>query len=87
MAGTELSMGDGPDGSYHLRWVRWLDVHKASVSVALAEGGRGGEARELGVFENRPEILAKLVTRLSKGGRRLSFCYQAGPCGRSPPKP
>ena len=58
-----------------------LDVHKATISVALAEGGRGGEVRQLGVFENRPEILNKVVSRLSMGGRRLSFCYEAGPCG------
>ena len=58
-----------------------LDVHKATVSVALAERGRGGEIRQLGVFENRPEVLSKLVRRLSNGDRRLSFCYEAGPCG------
>jgi transposase len=58
-----------------------LDVHKATVCIAVAAGGRGGEVRQLGVFENRPEILSKVVSRLSKGGRRLSFCYEAGPCG------
>ena len=41
-----------------------LDVHKATVSVAVAEGGRGGEVRQLGVFENRPEVLSKLAARL-----------------------
>ena len=56
-------------------------MHKATVSVALSEGGRGGEIRQVGVFENRPELLMKLAARLSKGGRRLSFCYEAGPCG------
>ena len=30
-----------------------LDVHKATVCVAVAEGGRGGEVRQLGVFDNR----------------------------------
>jgi len=50
-----------------------LDVHKATVCVALAENGRGGEVRQIGVFENRSEILVKLAARLSKGGRRLSF--------------
>src|SRR4029077_4089644 len=60
---------------------RRLDVHKATVAVAVAEGGRGGEIRQGGGFENRPEILIKLAARLSKGGRRLSFCYEAGPCG------
>jgi transposase len=58
-----------------------LDVHKATVCVALAESGRGGEVRQVGLFENRPEILCKLAARLGKGGRRLSFCYEAGPCG------
>jgi transposase len=58
-----------------------LDVHKATVSVALAESGRSGEIRQVGVFANRPEVLAKLAARLSKSGRRLSFCYEAGPCG------
>jgi len=58
-----------------------LDAHKATVCVALAESGRGGELRQLGVFENRPALLTKLAARLSKGGRRLSFCYEAGPCG------
>ena len=37
-----------------------MDVHKATVSVAVAESGRDGEIRQIGVFENRPEILAKL---------------------------
>ena len=58
-----------------------LDVHKATVCVALAESGRGGEVRLAGVFENRPEILSRMVARLGKNGRRLSFCYEAGPCG------
>src|SRR5437868_3861433 len=58
-----------------------LDVHKATICIAVAEGTRGGEVRQLGVFENRPEILRKVVSRLSMGGRRLSFCYEAGPCG------
>ena len=55
-----------------------LDVHKATVCIAIAQGSRGGEVRQLGVFENRPEILSKVVSRLSKGGRRLSFCYEDG---------
>src|SRR5262249_40478166 len=58
-----------------------LDVHKATVCIAVDESGRGGEVRHVGVFANRPEILSKVVSRLSKGGRRLSFCYEAGPCG------
>jgi len=38
-----------------------LDVHKATVCVAVAESGRSGEVRQIGVFENRPEMLCKLA--------------------------
>jgi hypothetical protein len=60
-------MGDGPDGCYHLCR---LDPHKATISVALAESGRDGEFRQVGIFENRAEIVMKLAARLSKGGKR-----------------
>ena len=50
----------------------------------LPKAGRGGEIRQIGVFENGPEALAKLVARLSRGERRLSFCYEAGLCGYGP---
>jgi transposase len=58
-----------------------LDVHKATISVAVAEGARGGEVRQLGNFPNRVDHIRKLVERLAKGGYRLAFCYEAGPCG------
>jgi transposase len=34
-----------------------LDVHKKTVSVAVAESGRGGEVRHIGTFENRVDVL------------------------------
>jgi transposase len=58
-----------------------LDVHKATISVAVAEGRRGGEVWHIGVFANRPDQIAKLVKRLHKAERVLRFCYEAGPCG------
>lgn len=64
----------------HITYVG-LDVHKATVSVTVAEGGRDGEVRQIGVFPNCPGVLSKMAARLGKGGRRLSFCYEAGPCG------
>jgi hypothetical protein len=35
-----------------------LDVHKATIAVSVAEGGRNGEGRHLGRVENRPEVSA-----------------------------
>ena len=58
-----------------------LDVHKATISVAVAESGRNGEVSQVGVVENRVEILLKLAKRLSEGGRRLSFCYETTQSG------
>ena len=37
-----------------------LDVHKESISVAVADGGLRGEARYFGVIVNRPAALRKL---------------------------
>lgn len=58
-----------------------LDVHKSTISVAVAEDGRGGEVRNHGVVENRAALLIKLAERLSRRGQPLHFCYEAGPCG------
>ena len=58
-----------------------LDVHKASISVAVAQGARGGEIRRLGSVPNRPDHIRKLVEKLASAGAKLHFCYEAGPCG------
>ena len=58
-----------------------LDAHKAMVWVAVAENDRGWKVRQHEVFENYPAILNSMVARLGKTGRRLSFCYEADPCG------
>jgi transposase len=59
-----------------------MDVHKATISVAVAGGARGGEVRHLGNFLNRADHVGKLVQRLSKTGLQpLRFGYEAGPCG------
>lgn len=58
-----------------------LDVHKATISVAVAQGERGGEVRHWGTVPNRPDHVRKLAERLAAGGARLHFCYEAGPCG------
>lgn len=58
-----------------------LDVHKARVSVALAESGRDSEVRYWGEIASTTAALDRLVARLARPGRELQFCYEAGPCG------
>ena len=59
MAGTEPHAWE--TGRMNFITYVGLDVHEATVSVAVAEGGRGGEVRQLGVFENRPEVLSNMT--------------------------
>lgn len=57
-----------------------LDVHKDTIAVAVAKEGNG-EPMSLGNIPNRPDSLLKLLKRLVASSNRLSFCYEAGPCG------
>ena len=45
-----------------------LDVHKTTIAVAVADGGRSGEVRQLGVFANRADVVRKMVDRLERSG-------------------
>ena len=58
-----------------------LDVHEATISVAIAHGERSGEVRHWGTIPNRADHVRKLVEKLGSDGRLLHFCYEAGPCG------
>src|ERR1700675_1732272 len=58
-----------------------LDVHKATIAVAIAEGGRREAARYFGEIENTSAALSKLAKKYGRTNVRLSFCYEAGPCG------
>lgn len=57
-----------------------LDVHAASISVAVADAGRNGEVRYLGTIPNTQEGLKKLLKKLGNTTKQ-EFCYEAGPCG------
>ena len=56
-----------------------LDVHKDTITVALAETGKRGEVREYGKIANTPTALKALAAKLSRVGNEFRFCYEAGP--------
>jgi transposase len=60
-----------------------LDVHKDSITLALAEPGPKGEIRLFGTITNDLHALQKALSRLRKAhpGARLEVAYEAGPCG------
>lgn len=58
-----------------------LDVHKATVSVAIAEAGRLGEVRHVATISNSPDAIAKLARKLRRKYSTLEFVYEAGACG------
>jgi transposase len=56
-----------------------LDVHKERTVIACAD--LGGEVMEFGSVATSGPAIEGLTRKLSRSGRRLSFCYEAGPCG------
>lgn len=56
-----------------------LDVHKASITVAVA--GPYGEPEDHGTVANEPAAMRKLLRRLGDDGHQLSVAYEAGPTG------
>ena len=57
-----------------------LDVHKDTITVAVALPGRE-EPEYRGEIKNQRKSLLRLIGALSPHGEVLSFCYEAGPCG------
>lgn len=58
-----------------------IDTAKARNAVAVAEGGRGGEIRYVGEFDNTPDAVIKLVRKMADRYETVHFCYEAGPTG------
>jgi transposase len=64
--------------STKLRYVA-MDVHKASITIAVAEQGRDA-AKEYCTVPNDPQHVFKALARLGAKGK-LRCCYEAGPTG------
>ena len=58
-----------------------LDVHKKTISVAIAQEGRDHQVRYYGKIPNTAAALDSLVRKLSEAAVKLRFVYEAGPCG------
>ena len=58
-----------------------IDTSKSHNAVAIAEGGRGGEVRYLGVFPTTAAATRKLVAKVAGRYDKVTFCYEAGPTG------
>lgn len=56
-----------------------LDVHKASIAVAVASSS--GEPEDHGQIPNEPAAIRKLFERLGDPDTRLTVAYEAGPTG------
>ena len=60
-----------------------LDVHKDSITLAIAEPGSKGEIRLYGTLTNDLHALEKALARIRKAhpDADLEVAYEAGPCG------
>ncbi|MGH7969569.1 MAG: IS110 family transposase [Limisphaerales bacterium] len=60
-----------------------LDVHKDSITIAVADPGPKGEIRIFGTITNDLQALEKALHRIRKAhpGAILEIAYEAGPCG------
>jgi len=60
-----------------------LDVHKDSITIAIAQAGPQGEIRLFGTITNDLHALEKALIRIRKAhpGAHLELTYEAGPCG------
>jgi len=58
-----------------------MDVHKNSISMAIADAGRDGQVRYYGKIPNNLTVLDKFCRKMLSTGSEPHFVYEAGPCG------
>jgi transposase len=58
-----------------------LDVHKKTITIAIADQGREHQPRSYGSIANDLDALDKFCRKMVSTASRLYFVYEAGPCG------
>ena len=58
-----------------------LDVHKDSITIAIADEGRDGNVRLYGKIRNDLGQIDKVMRKLISQNSKLRCVYEAGPCG------
>jgi len=58
-----------------------MDVHKNSISIAVADHGRNSEVRYYGKIAHDMDQLAKVIRKFISQGAELKCVYEAGGCG------
>ena len=58
-----------------------MDVHKKTITVAIADEGRNGQVRIYGTLANDLNALDKFCRKVVSTASQLHFVYEAGPCG------
>lgn len=58
-----------------------MDVHKDSITIAIADDGRNGEVRIYGKIPNNLDQINKVMRKLISQNSELHCVYEAGPCG------
>lgn len=58
-----------------------MDVHKKSIDIAIAQGGRDGEVMHYCQIDGTLAALDKVIRKLVSKNAELYFVYEAGPCG------
>ncbi|XAE54580.1 transposase [Termitidicoccus mucosus] len=58
-----------------------LDVHKDTIMIAVADGGREGEVRLYGQVSSDLHAVERALRKVGADGGELHVAYEAGPTG------
>jgi len=58
-----------------------MDVHKKTITIAIADEGRQKQPRVYGSITNDLDALDKFCRKMVSTANQLHFVYEAGPCG------